>query len=260
MSIALMALVWKNSNPRSPVDRLVLLSLADQANDQDGTCWPSIGHIAQRTGLSARTVQRSIRALEAAALLSVQIGGRCAISGARRASIYTVLRPGEGDTASPKGCQTVTHEGVTQSPKGCHTVTQRVTDSHPKGDTPPPQSSGIIIESSGNQGPTSSSSPSLAPITPEVIYAAFPRKFGADGALREIDRLLKHGESPECLLAAAQAYAAATADWPPAQRRFVKSAAVFFHDGHFRDDPREWEVGGEKIATDEGRREPNLVN
>jgi hypothetical protein len=52
----------------SPAQKSVLVSLADQAND-DGYCWPSVRTIAVRTCLSERAVQGAIRWLETVSLL-----------------------------------------------------------------------------------------------------------------------------------------------------------------------------------------------
>lgn len=52
----------------SPAQKAVLISLADQAND-DGYCWPSIKTIGIRTCLSDRAVQGAIKWLIAAGLL-----------------------------------------------------------------------------------------------------------------------------------------------------------------------------------------------
>lgn len=61
MSIALMTEVWRLDLPS--VDKLVMLALADWAND-DGKCWPSIARIAAKSGCSDRTVQRALREAE----------------------------------------------------------------------------------------------------------------------------------------------------------------------------------------------------
>lgn len=47
----------------TPTQKLVLLSLADNANDQ-GECYPSIAQIAARTCLSIRAVRVAVRSLE----------------------------------------------------------------------------------------------------------------------------------------------------------------------------------------------------
>ena len=52
----------------SAAQKAVLISLADQAND-DGYCWPSVKTITMRTCLSERAVQRAIRWLELAGIL-----------------------------------------------------------------------------------------------------------------------------------------------------------------------------------------------
>jgi len=61
MSIAQMTLAWRLNV--SPTQKLVLLSLADNASDP-GECYPSIAQIVSRTCLSERAVRQAIRALE----------------------------------------------------------------------------------------------------------------------------------------------------------------------------------------------------
>ena len=59
MSIRLMTAVWDTPTELDPTARLVLLSLADQAND-DGWCWPSLASTGRRCGVSEDTVRRWI--------------------------------------------------------------------------------------------------------------------------------------------------------------------------------------------------------
>lgn len=68
MSTILMSQCWPLAG-MSPAQKAVLISLADQAND-DGYCWPSVGTIAKRTCLSERAVQGAIKWLHSAGLLS----------------------------------------------------------------------------------------------------------------------------------------------------------------------------------------------
>lgn len=60
MSVALMSLVWKVDLPAS--EKLVLLALADCANDEGG-CWPSMRTLVSKCSKSERTVQAAIKAL-----------------------------------------------------------------------------------------------------------------------------------------------------------------------------------------------------
>ncbi|HPE80103.1 MAG TPA: helix-turn-helix domain-containing protein [Gammaproteobacteria bacterium] len=70
------ALRWAWAQPLNHAAKLVLLCLADHADDS-GTCWPSLSRIAAMTGLDQSTVKRKIRALEHDGLVnrSRSIGG-----------------------------------------------------------------------------------------------------------------------------------------------------------------------------------------
>lgn len=70
MSIKLMSLVWEIDLP--PGEKLVLLALADQANDEGTQCWPSVETIAKRSGQGVRTVRRALASLEQAGHLTRQ--------------------------------------------------------------------------------------------------------------------------------------------------------------------------------------------
>lgn len=67
MSTILMSTCWPLQG-MSPAQKAVLISLADQAND-DGYCWPSVKTISMRTCLSERAVQGAIRWLQEVRLL-----------------------------------------------------------------------------------------------------------------------------------------------------------------------------------------------
>jgi len=86
MSTLVMAACWPLTMPPTP--KAVLISLADQANDQ-GVCWPSIDTITVRTCFGERAVRNAIRWLETAGLVKVEIG-------AMKANRYTVTPRGFG--------------------------------------------------------------------------------------------------------------------------------------------------------------------
>ncbi len=67
MSTIIMAACWPLQQ-MSPAQKAVLISLADQAND-DGVCWPGIKTIAKRTCLSERAVQEAIAWLQTVGLV-----------------------------------------------------------------------------------------------------------------------------------------------------------------------------------------------
>lgn len=129
MSTKVMSACWPVRT--EPSRKAVLISLADQANDE-GICWPSVNTLAERTCLDCRTVQRAIQDLQSDGHLTVQMR-----SG--RSTVY-VLHPRHGDTPNPShGDTTAPRHGdtpVTASPPAlCRTTPVTVTP-HPRhGDT-----------------------------------------------------------------------------------------------------------------------------
>ncbi len=73
-----------DSKTLGPTERLVMLALADHADDE-GKCYPSISRLQDRTGLSERAVQKTVTALRESGHLSVKVGG-----GRGNANLYTV--------------------------------------------------------------------------------------------------------------------------------------------------------------------------
>ena len=71
MSVHISSWVWRHQD-LTPTEKLVMLCLADQANDQ-GVCWPGIGNIMQRTGLSDRSIQQQLYKLRKMGLVTWQI-------------------------------------------------------------------------------------------------------------------------------------------------------------------------------------------
>lgn len=67
-----MAAIWE-SGPSSGVDRLVMLCLADFADDS-GTCWPSMRRIAEKCCMTERGAQKILRRLEAEGWLEIITG------------------------------------------------------------------------------------------------------------------------------------------------------------------------------------------
>jgi hypothetical protein len=115
MSIKLMTAVWDRED-LSSTQKLVLLSLADWANDE-GLCWPSIERLAIKTSMAGRSVQRIIRDLE---------------------SMGFVRR----DEVLGKGNRYWISIPLTQC-HPCPSVTPPLTESHPTPDTVSPNTSKI---------------------------------------------------------------------------------------------------------------------
>lgn len=66
--MSLEAITWAFRQSLSPSEKLVLLTLADYADDES-KCWPKQSTLADRTGLTRQTVNVKLAALETAGLI-----------------------------------------------------------------------------------------------------------------------------------------------------------------------------------------------
>lgn len=118
-----MAWVLTKETQTKGTDRLVLLSLANHANEL-WQAWPSVPRIAAEANVAERAVQRSIANLKALGILAVDrqqapLGVR--ISADRRPNLYTINR---GDARStPRGDGGVTPEAPRGDAGGVNGVT-----------------------------------------------------------------------------------------------------------------------------------------
>ena len=111
----------------SPVERLVLVAIADHVNDS-GSCWPSKRRLSDLTGYSERTVQRSLSSL------------------ADRDVLQRLERPGRStlyqiDWQTLEGGDTVSPPQDTVSPLGSQNVSPPRTQCLPTQDTVSPEDS-----------------------------------------------------------------------------------------------------------------------
>lgn len=88
MSIPIMKWIFERS-PARGCDRLVLLVLADFANDQ-GACWPSIATIAHKANLSRRYTIDILGKLESAGAIKVE---RRRAGRVNKSNVYQIVAP-----------------------------------------------------------------------------------------------------------------------------------------------------------------------
>jgi hypothetical protein len=94
MSLAWMSRVWASERPRRSTHRLLLLALADNANDE-GVCWPSVATLGRKCATDdRRTMLRQLAWLEAEGFVERErrVG---------RSTVYRLLLDRLGDGASP---------------------------------------------------------------------------------------------------------------------------------------------------------------
>jgi hypothetical protein len=158
MSVAATNYVWTQS-PAEGADRLVLLALADFA-DEEGNCFGSWGKLEEKTRLARATVARCLRRLQdRGELIMVEKGHRKLAGDGAEASIWKIpgvanemglrMRPvSERDPSSvrmrPKWCQneTPTISNIKERNKGADapapaTASPSLPSSSPKRPSPP---------------------------------------------------------------------------------------------------------------------------
>ena len=95
-----MAACWPLQMPPTP--KAVLVSLADQSNDQGG-CWPALSTLCERTCLGERAVRKALRWLEDTGILQTE--RRNKRDGSMTSNFYTVnpaaFRPAEPYEGEP---------------------------------------------------------------------------------------------------------------------------------------------------------------
>ena len=88
---------WAWSQNLAPTPKLILMALADAADDH-GTCWPSVPTVAAKCSVSDRTVQRGMQMLIASGLMISD--QRYRKDGSCSSNKYRLLLEG-GDKLSP---------------------------------------------------------------------------------------------------------------------------------------------------------------
>lgn len=215
-----MTAVWDVNLPHA--DKIVLLALADNANDE-GHCWPSITTLARKCGMDRRTVLRVISTLEDLRHLT-------RISHVGLTNSYNVhpWRRDTSDSAPPVVYRHHTRGGTPRVP---------VADNHGTRGGPPPIT---IIEPSIE--------PSLEPSTrareakgrkvsretdPEWFIEfklAYPDRAGDQGwrkASKAANARFAEGHTPAELIAGARRYAAFIEATGKSATEYVKQAATF---------------------------------
>ena len=102
MSIKLMTKAWELKLKAN--DKLVLLALADHAND-DGECYPSLRKIEAKTGLSKQGLINAIKRLMDLGLIEKQF--RTRQDGGQTSNLYTLTLDGVVNEVYPPSQQDV---------------------------------------------------------------------------------------------------------------------------------------------------------
>jgi hypothetical protein len=226
MSVRVMAAVWEQSEAEGN-DRLILLALADHADDETWSCWPSIARLAQKTRVSGRTVQRCLRKLEEIGEVATEARGGTASNREMRPNRYTITlgTPRQSDTPV-----NLTPGDTCVRGPGDNRVTTPVTTVSP--------------EPSKNHQENHHLSREAFEDDFDELWQHYPRKVARKGALRSYQARRREGVAHADLLSAAIAYAAS---------RRGQDEQYTLHGGTFLGSSerwREWDNGGLETGAD----------
>lgn len=130
MSIKLMRAIWdgRESLGLSGIDAAILVKLADFAQDDGSSVYPSLEHVANKTGFSRSTIKRSIKLLCAKNIL-VNVSGGKTLTNLYRIDAHKVY----------SSSSNIVDDGFTVTPNQVHCEP-------PLGQTEPPQSVSNIVD------------------------------------------------------------------------------------------------------------------
>ena len=87
MSIKIRSEVWENA-PLVGTDLLVLLALADMANDENRECWPGLKNISHKARISTRQVSNVLGDLELQGIICIT--SRLTEKGGNTSNLYRI--------------------------------------------------------------------------------------------------------------------------------------------------------------------------
>jgi len=227
MSMRMMAIVM-GMRVGSPLRKLVLLKLADNANDS-GLCWPSYQHIADQCEIGRRTVIRHIKALETSGLLIIK--KRIDDNDMQRANEF-ILTLG-GSATETLGGATETLGGATETLGGSVTVAPRTSNSfdpvnEPVNTLARRDANATQIVKNGAHDP-----PNLSRF--EQFWLAYPKKRSkgkAEAALKKINP----SEQLLATMIAKIEQAKTSPDWRKEQGRFIPYPATWLNARGWEDE------------------------
>ncbi len=173
-------MTWAWATPLPPTPKLVLLALADIADDA-GSCWPSQNAIAAKCSITTRTVQRIIVTLQEQQLLIIE--PRYRADGSRSSNRYRLPLDNPHDKLSGEGDTSVQRDTTPMSWGGDTGVVARTTNEPSvESPLPPPASlgpcdsaradsdgggAGFFFPKGSNRSLRDALIPRLAALTPE---------------------------------------------------------------------------------------------
>lgn len=221
MSIRIMSDVWRTDLPTT--EKMVLLVIADHANDDGSEAWPSQATIAKKASVSIRTVQRAVNNLvaEGYVWLDKHQGGSATCRDDRRPHRYTiVLSRLRGDSTTTRKSRGDSHDldGATFTPDTGRLLRPM---KHP-------------IEP-----------PKETPDDFDLFWKEYPIKVGKQAAKRAFEKAVKTATVKEIVMGAKR-----YANDPNRHPSYTAHASTWLNAGRWADDP----LPAREVTPDEKRR------
>lgn len=222
MSIKIMTEVIEHA----PVDQgtlLVLIMLADSADERTRECWPSVANVARRARLSDRQVQYCIKQLADVGILSIEPN-----AGRSGTNLYRITPHEKWGGCKNFGGEVDCTGGVKPTSPGGVKPTSPEPSIEPSIEPSTPRGQ-AALDLLGN------AKPEKQPTEPDRFpdfWAAFPKKEGKAAAKKAWAKAIKRS-SPDQIIAAAKVYASRIAGNDP---KYTKWPQGWLNEERFLDD------------------------
>lgn len=246
MSVHISSAVWRQSKATGAT-LLVLLSLADQANDE-GICWPSVPMIAERCRVSVRSVSRYLAQLE-------ELGEISRMDRQGRSTVFTVnFTPAKLAPTPAKLAVVDKNSGIAEPLSDWHPPLPTVSPT-PANLSPTPATVGVQKRQEPSKEPSRNQNSSLDNIASfDEFWKVYPNKGSRKTALAAYVKALKIAK-PEVLLAGA--HEARRAWGAPEHRPYAPLGATWLN-------AERWEETAEtmnyRIVSHVGSRKQQVLN
>lgn len=215
-----MAEVWRTDLPT--VEKMVLLVIADHANDEGTQAYPAQVTIASKASISVRTVQRAVNSLVARGYirLSKHSGGSAECRDDRRPHLYQInLNKLRGDTVT----------GRTDVADGATLTTSTGRQSRPKNHPLEPSKKHHDFD---------------------TFWSVYPRRVAKQSAIKAWEKAVRV-ETPEVIIEGARRYA----NDPNREPQFTAHPATWLNAHRWGDDPLpERELSREEMQARERQK------
>lgn len=226
----------------NPLRKLVLLKLADNANDQ-GECWPSYQHIADQCEIGRSTVKGHVRALEEMGMLRREYRRKGELNQSNlfhlRLDEKEYKQPSKGGAGSDLGHQVtevgqeLTEGGSAAALGGGAAADPRISHSLEPVIEPVNESKSIGTSAKAAE-PSRNAKQDYSPEFEEA-WQAYPKRAGGNpkpSAWKSWSARIREGVKPADMQAGVKRYANYVTATGKANSEYVKQAATFFGPDH----------------------------